>query len=97
LPEYTTTVYFAKPLTAKDGTTYWFNETPQCTNTRDANCDLAEYFFDNTTQQTNGVNADAQPPYQLYLNSDYFGFTCSNVCGGTNSPACKYGSWGLLK
>ncbi len=95
--EYTTSVSFAKPLTAKGGTTYWFNETPQCTNTGDSACATQEYYFDNTTQQTNGVNANAQPPYQLYLNSSYFGYSCLNLCEGNNKPACEWGSWGLLR
>jgi len=96
--EYTTTVSFAKPLTAKNGTTYWVNETPQCTNTSDSTCSIQEYYFDNTTQQTNGVNANAQPPFQMFMNSQLFGLTCSRVmCGNQNSEACKWGSWGLLK
>jgi hypothetical protein len=95
--EYTTSVSFPKPLTAKGGTTYWFNETPQCTNTGDNACESQEYYFDNTTQQTNGVNANAQPPYQLYLNSSYFGYSCLNLCEGENKPACQWGSWGLFR
>lgn len=97
LIEYTCTVSFAKALTAKPGTTYWFNEQPQCTNTGDANCSSQEYFFDNTTQQTNGVNANAQPPYQMYAYSAYFGFNWENLCGSGQLPGCKWGSWGLLK
>lgn len=94
--EYTTSVSFPKPLTARGGTTYWFNETPQCTNTGDNACETQAYYFDNTTQQTNGVNANAQPPYQLYLNSSYFGYSCFNLCG-TNGPGCEWGSWGLYR
>jgi len=95
--EYTTSVSFPKPLTARGGTTYWFNETPQCTNTGDSACETQGYYFDNTTQQTNGVNANAQPPYQLYLNSSYFGYSCLTLCEGENEPACKWGSWGLYR
>ena len=78
LIEYTTSVNFTKALTAAAGTTYWINETPQCTNSGDSNCSDAEFFLSNTTQETNGVNASAQVASQLYLNSSYFGFTWAN-------------------
>jgi hypothetical protein len=97
-PEYTTTVSFAKPLTAKDGTTYWFNESPQCTDSSNGTCASEQFFFDNTTQQTNGVNANAQPKGQMFLDSNFFGFVCKNLCDDApNSQQCAWGSWGLLK
>jgi hypothetical protein len=98
LPEYTLTVKFAKPLTATAGTTYWSTEVPQCTNSSDSNCDSAEYFVDNTTQETNGVNAKDQVAGQLYLNSSYFGFTWANWCDsslGQDSEQCARESFGF--
>lgn len=98
--EYTTTVSFARPLTAHDGTTYEINESPQCTNSANGNCGSMQYFFSNTTQQTNGVNANAQPSGALWFNSAFFGFTWVNWCDpslGQNSSQCAWGSWGLLK
>jgi len=93
IPEYFTTVAFAKPLTAQDGVTYWFNETPQCTNSGESACDSAEYYFDTTPNEANGVNANAQPAGQLYENSSFFGYTCTQLCS-TSDQACR-GSWGL--
>lgn len=93
--EYTTTVSFARPLTARDGVTYWFNETPQCTNPADSACASEFYYLDNTTMETNGVNANAQPPGEIYINSSYFGLTCVKACDASFS-GCR-GSWGLLK
>jgi hypothetical protein len=98
LVEYTISVNFPKPLTATPGTTYWINETPQCTNTQDESCNNEFYFLSNTTQETNGVNASAQPAGQLYFNSNYFGFTWTNWCDaslGQNSEQCARASFGL--
>jgi hypothetical protein len=96
-PEYTTTVQFTRPLTAKDGTTYWFNESPQCTDGSNFACQFGQFFLDNTTQQTNGLNANAQPRGQLYGDSDSFGATCLNYCTNLNEQQCGWASWGLLK
>ncbi|MGB7585973.1 MAG: hypothetical protein WBM11_14095 [Terriglobales bacterium] len=100
LVEYTTAVNFPKALTAQNGTTYWINENPQCTNTGDENCNGEFYYLSNTTQETNGVNAGAQVAGQLYLNSNYFGFTWINWCDsslGQNSKQCARASFGLTK
>ncbi len=98
-PEYTTTVKFAKAITATPGTTYWANESPQCTNGNNASC-TEQYFASNTTQETNGVNASHQPAGQMYFESAYFGFTWANWCDsslGLNSDQCARLSFGLLK
>ncbi len=100
LIEYTTAVSFAKALTASAGTTYWINETPQCTNSGDSNCSGAEYFLSNTTQETNGVNASAQVANQIFFNSTYFGFTWANWCDsslGQNTAQCARASVGVTK
>jgi hypothetical protein len=93
-------VRFAKPLTSKAGTTYWIVETPQCTNSSDSNCSVAQYYVDNTTQETNGVNASAQVPNQIYWNSVFFGTTFNNWCDsqfGQNSEQCARLSIGVTK
>jgi hypothetical protein len=98
LPEYTLSVTFARPLTGVAGTTYWANETPQCTNSSDNSCASAQYYLDNTTQETNGVNAADQPAAQLYLNSFYYGFTWANWCDsalGLNKSQCARASFGF--
>ncbi len=100
LIEYTTFVRFAKAITSTPGTTYWVNETPQCTNSGDSNCSGAEYFLSNTTQETNSVNGYAQPAGQIFFNSTYFGFTWANWCDaslGQNSQQCARASFGLTR
>lgn len=72
---------------ANKGMTYWFNLTPQCTNSANPDC-TGGYFFESDTDGLNGVNGNLQPKYQAYFSSSYFGYTCSNVCdllGGQGS------------
>jgi hypothetical protein len=115
-PEYTLTVRFQKPVSLKAGTTYWANLTPQCTNVNDANCAGAggirskgpitelgspqTYYIDNTTQETNGVNAKDQVAGQVYFNSAYYGVNWQNWCtngieGTLNSKQCARLSFGF--
>ena len=115
-PEYTLTVRFEKPVALKAGKTYWANLTPQCTNDNDANCTGAggvrgkgptddvsgsqTYFVDNTTEETNGVNASAQVAGQIYFNSPYYGINWQNWCtngveGELNSKQCARLSFGF--
>jgi hypothetical protein len=88
-------VNLTKPLTPKAGTRYWLNLSPQCTNSGDGNCE--EQFYEvNTTQQTNGLHAGAQPPYQIF--DGVWGGNLSNACAsfGGNTPACEWLSFGLM-
>lgn len=99
LIEYTTSVNFAHSLTGTAGKTYWVNENPQCT-ANDGECTDEFFYLSNTTQETNGVNASAQVANQLYLNSNYFGFTWANWCDsslGQNTEQCARASFGLTK
>lgn len=97
LPEYYTSVAFTKPLTPKDGTTYWLNESPQCTDSSNENCTEGQYFADNTTEQTNGINPNLQPEFQIFSTSSSFGNSWSNVCDGFGgpAPACEWLSFGV--
>jgi hypothetical protein len=98
LTEYATSVTFAKPLTPTGGTTYWVNESPQCTNSGDSLCSAEQFFANNTTQQTNGINANDQPKAQIFFNSTFFGFTWANWCDaslGQNAQQCEWGSFGI--
>jgi hypothetical protein len=97
-PEYATSVTFTKPLTPTFGVTYWVNMTSQCTDTSNDNCANLEFFADNTTEQTNGINATFQPPSQIFFNSAFFGYTWANWCDAafeTNSHQCQYLSFGI--
>lgn len=77
------------------GTTYWFNMTPQCTNTKDTACAFASYFVSNTTEQTNGFHPMLQPSNQAVINSAYYHYQWEQVCS-TGVPGCSYFSFGLI-
>jgi len=76
---------------------YWFNVTATCTNgATDGSCYVGRIFLSNTTQDTNGISADAQPTGSMYVNSSFFGLTFVNWCNlGLNSSQCGAASFGL--
>lgn len=97
LYEYTVTVTFSA-VTLVPGE-YWFNLTPQCTNTLDGSCTVFRQFASNTTQETNAVNGGWQPDNEMFLNSAYFGETYANWCDsafGLNTEQCDWLSFGLV-
>lgn len=95
--EVETAVNLTQALTVIPATTYWINMQPQCTNTGDPSCGETQYFFPNTTQETNGLNAGAQPPGEMFFNSAFFGYDWANVCSiVSNQQACARGSFGLM-
>ena len=98
LNEYTVLVHLPTEQFLGPGE-YWFNVTPECTNgATDGSCSVGRIFLSNTTQNTNGVLANAQPAASMFLNSAFFGFTWANWCDaalGLNSAQCRAGSWGL--
>ena len=96
--EFGTSVAFTKPLAAAAGTTYFINLSSQCTDANNSNCSSLQYFADNTTQQTNGINQNLQPPNDMFFNSAFFGFTWTNWCDpslGQNSQQCEWLSFGI--
>jgi hypothetical protein len=97
LNEYTVLVRFPTQYLAAGE--YWFNVTAECTNgARDGSCYQGRIYLSNTTQNTNGVFAGAQPAGSMYLNSSYFGYTFANWCDasfGLNSNQCRAASFGL--
>lgn len=95
---YFTTVDLTVPLTVTPGKRYWFNLSPQCTDSGDPNCD-EQFFVNNTTQETDGLHANAQPAGQMFFNSAYFGYTWVNWCDsvfGLNAQQCARASFGLM-
>jgi hypothetical protein len=95
--EYTVTVTFSS-VTLVPGE-YWFNVTPQCTNTLDGSCSVFRQFASNTTQETNAVNGAWQPDGEIFWNSVYFAETWANWCDssiGLNSEQCDWLSFGLV-
>ena len=99
LNEYTIAVQLNTPLTIGPGE-YWFNLTPTCTNGgQDGSCSVGRMFVSNTTNRTNAVNGTAQLPFQMFLNSAFFGFTWANWCDpslGLVPNQCAGLSFGLM-
>jgi len=98
LNEFTVAVLLPAPQVLSTGE-YWFNVTPQCTNsTTDGSCIAGRVFLSNTTQETNGLNPGLQPGGSLYWNSAYFGISWDNWCDssfGLTAQQCNAASFGL--
>lgn len=92
LNEYTVGVKLSTSVGLKTGT-YWLSVVPQCTNSSDGNCDIAQYFLSNTQ----GLNAygPAEPSGVALFNSGYFGYTYADACA-VNSDGCQTFSAGVL-
>jgi hypothetical protein len=93
--EYSTSVMFTKPLTPAGGTTYWLNESPQCTDSSNVNCGVETFNVSNTTEQTNGINAKLQPTGEIFINSSFFGENWENPCEFLNPQQCARLSFGV--
>ena len=80
------------------GQEYWFNLTPQCTNgAEDGSCYVGRIFLSNTTEMANEQFGHASPPYSLFLNSAYFGYTYEPWCDLTEvNGQCRFASFGLV-
>ncbi len=80
------------------GTEYWFNVTPQCTNgAEDGSCYVGRMFFSNTTEMANEQFGHASPPYGLFLNSTYFGYSWEPWCDLLATKGqCRFASFGLV-
>jgi hypothetical protein len=80
------------------GGEFWFNITPECTNGAvDGSCYVGRMFLSNTTQMANEQFGHASAPYQLYLNSSYFGYTFEPWCDlGLVNGECRFASFGLV-
>jgi hypothetical protein len=81
-----------------EGTEYWFNVTPQCTNgAEDGSCYVGRIFLSNTTEMANEQFGHASPPYSLFLNSTYFDFSWEPWCDLTAVKGqCRFASFGLV-
>ncbi len=90
--EYTLKVKVSPAVVLSAGT-YWLNITPQCTDTGNGSCSIAQYFFDTT----NGLNryGPLEPADLAYFNSSYFGFDYANDCE-VSTTGCAAQSFGLI-
>jgi len=95
--EYATSVMFQSPITVRNGGGYYLNLSSQCTDSNNENCANVQFFVDNTTQQTNGINTQFEPSLRLYINSEYFGYNWEPACEaeGLNDQQCSYLSFGV--
>jgi len=73
--------------------TYWVNITPQCTNSGNGSCSIAQYFWDDTF----GLNryGPLEPANEGFFNSSYFGFNYANTCT-VSSTGCQAFSFGVI-
>jgi hypothetical protein len=95
---YTVALTLTKPQSLTAGA-YWFNVTPQCTDTGNPDCSFQTYYVDNTTQGTNNIRGHLQPLHSMYLNSAFFGYSYANWCDpalGQNSHQCAALSFGVI-
>jgi hypothetical protein len=73
--------------------TYWLNITPQCTDSSNGSCDIAQYFEDDSFGAN---NYGLVPPADMsYFNSVYFGFNYANLCE-VSSTGCQVLSFGII-
>ncbi|MGA2695813.1 MAG: hypothetical protein ABSE92_07110 [Terriglobales bacterium] len=94
--EYTIAVAVNPPITLDAGT-YWFNVTPQCTDSGDENCNTEQFYASNTTHGTNNVQGELQPLHSMYLESPILAFPYENWCQtGLNSYQCAALSFGVI-
>jgi hypothetical protein len=90
--EYSLKIKISPPVVLAAGT-YWLNITPQCTDSGNSDCDIAQYYWDNTF----GLNnySKVPPSSDSFFNSSYFGFDYSNLCE-VSATGCQVLSFGII-
>jgi hypothetical protein len=90
--EYTLKVKVTPPVVLSAGT-YWTTIVPQCTDSGNGDCSIAQYYFDDTF----GLNryGPLEPANVGYFNSSYFGFDYANTCE-VSSTGCQAFSFGVI-
>jgi hypothetical protein len=90
--EYSLKVKISPAVVLSSGT-YWLNITPQCTDSGNGSCSIAQYFWDDTFGLNNyGI---IPPANVSYFNSSYFGFDYANLCE-VSSTGCQVFSFGII-
>ncbi|MGD0988779.1 MAG: hypothetical protein ABR874_13275 [Candidatus Sulfotelmatobacter sp.] len=92
LTEYTLKVKISPAVTLSAGS-YWLNITPQCTDSGNSSCSIAQYYF----SSTNGLNryGALEPADEGFFNSLYFGFDYANDCE-VSTTGCAALSFGII-
>lgn len=90
--EYTLKVKVSPPVVLSAGT-YWTTIVPQCTDSGNGDCSIAQYYFDDTF----GLNryGPLEPAGVAVFNSTYFGFDYANLCE-VSSTGCEALSFGVI-
>lgn len=90
--EYTLKVKVSPAVVLSAGT-YWTTIVPQCTDSGNGSCSIAQYYFDDTF----GLNryGPLEPANVGYFNSSYFGFNYANTCE-VSSTGCQAFSFGVI-
>jgi hypothetical protein len=90
--EYSLKVKMVPAVVLTSGT-YWLNITPQCTNSGNGSCSIAQYFWDDTFGLNNyGI---VPPANDSFFNSGYFGFNYANLCE-VSTTGCQVFSFGII-
>ena len=90
--EYSLRVRMSPAVTLSAGT-YFLNITPQCTDSGNGSCSIAQYFWDDTFGMNNyGI---IPPANDSFFNSSYFGFNYANLCE-VSSTGCQALSLGII-
>ena len=78
LNEYTVNVVLTRPGARLVPGTYWLSVVPQCTDSSNGGCDIAQYFVANTQ----GLNhyGPEEPVGKSFFNSAYYGYSYGDAC-----------------
>jgi hypothetical protein len=90
--EYTLKVKVSPAVVLTSGT-YYTTIVPQCTDTGNSSCSIAQYYFDDTFGENR--YGPLEPAGLALFNSTYFGFDYSPLCD-VSSTGCEALSFGVI-
>jgi len=90
--EYTLKVKVSPPVVLTSGT-YFTTIVPQCTDTGNSSCSIAQYYFDDTFGENR--YGPLEPAGLALFNSTYLGFDYSPLCD-VSSTGCEALSFGVI-
>jgi hypothetical protein len=81
------------PAVVLSAGTYFLNITPQCTDSGNGDCSIAQYYWDDTFGLNNyGI---IPPANDSFFNSSYFGFDYAPLCE-VSTTGCQVLSFGII-
>lgn len=92
LNEYTVGVAFSNAVVVLPSGRYWLSVVPQCTNSGNSNCFVAQYFVSNTSELNR--YGPPEPAGKSFFNSAYYGYSYANACA-VNTSGCGVFSVGV--